>query len=110
MSDDIRFMRRALALAEPGLGRVWPNPSVGCLLVNRGEVVGEARTADGGRPHAEPLALAKAGQAAMGATAYVSLEPCSHVGETSPCTEALIAAKVRRVLVAICDPDRKSTR
>lgn len=105
MSDDIRFMRRALALAEPGLGRVWPNPSVGCLLVNRGEVVGEARTADGGRPHAEPLALAQAGQATMGATAYVSLEPCSHVGETSPCTEALIAAKVTRVLVAVCDPD-----
>ncbi len=105
MSDDIRYMGRALALAEPGLGKVWPNPSVGCLLVKDGVVVGEARTANGGRPHAEPLAIALAGDAARGATAYVSLEPCSHVGETSPCTEALIAAGVKRVLVAVCDPD-----
>ena len=98
-------MRAALGLARRGLGRVWPNPTVGCILVRDGRVVGRGRTGDGGRPHAETVALAAAGAEARGATAYVTLEPCAHVGETPPCTEALVAAGVARVVVAIEDPD-----
>ncbi|NBD29389.1 MAG: bifunctional diaminohydroxyphosphoribosylaminopyrimidine deaminase/5-amino-6-(5-phosphoribosylamino)uracil reductase RibD [Alphaproteobacteria bacterium] len=98
-------MKQALSLARRGLGRVWPNPSVGCVIVQGGRVVGRARTADGGRPHAETQALAMAGAAARGATAYVTLEPCSHHGKTPPCTDALIAAGVGRVVVAAGDPD-----
>lgn len=102
-------MHRALALAKDGLGQTWPNPSVGAVLVQNGVVIGEARTAKGGRPHAEPLALAQAGSAAkaeiQGATLYVSLEPCAHHGQTPPCTETIIAAKIARVVVACGDPD-----
>lgn len=104
-SKDIHFMRHALALARRGLGRTAPNPSVGCVLVKNDKVVGRGRTADGGRPHAEVVALKRAGFDAKGSTAYVSLEPCSHHGETPPCTGALIESGVSRVVVACQDPD-----
>jgi diaminohydroxyphosphoribosylaminopyrimidine deaminase / 5-amino-6-(5-phosphoribosylamino)uracil reductase len=104
-ADDIGYMRAALALARRNLGAVWPNPSVGCVLVRDGAVVGRGWTRISGRPHAETEALLRAGQAAAGATAYVSLEPCSHHGETPPCADALIAAKVARVVAAVEDPD-----
>lgn len=98
-------MRAALALARRGLGEVWPNPAVGCVIVADGRVVGRGCTAAGGRPHAETEALAMAGGAARGATAYVTLEPCAHHGKTPPCAEALIAAGVVRVVSALRDPD-----
>ena len=98
-------MRAALALARRGLGAVWPNPAVGCVIVDRGRVVGRGWTQPGGRPHGETEALRRAGEAARGATAYVSLEPCCHWGRTPPCTDALIAAGIRRVVVALNDPD-----
>jgi diaminohydroxyphosphoribosylaminopyrimidine deaminase / 5-amino-6-(5-phosphoribosylamino)uracil reductase len=98
-------MGAALALARRGLGNVWPNPAVGCVLVADGRVVGRGWTQPGGRPHAETEALARAGDAARGSTAYVTLEPCSHHGKTPPCAEALIAAGVARVVVACRDPD-----
>ncbi|WP_374447411.1 bifunctional diaminohydroxyphosphoribosylaminopyrimidine deaminase/5-amino-6-(5-phosphoribosylamino)uracil reductase RibD [Stella sp.] len=98
-------MRGALALAERNLGRVWPNPSAGCIVVRGGEVVGRGWTQPGGRPHAEVEALARAGEAARGATVYVSLEPCCHWGRTPPCTDALTAAGVARVVYAVDDPD-----
>jgi diaminohydroxyphosphoribosylaminopyrimidine deaminase / 5-amino-6-(5-phosphoribosylamino)uracil reductase len=105
MTDDIRHMRHALSLAERGLGRVWPNPAVGCVIVNGTQIVGRGFTQPGGRPHAETVALAQAGAAARGATAYVTLEPCSHHGKTPPCADGLIAAGVARVVVALGDPD-----
>lgn len=99
-------MRAALALAGRGLGRVWPNPAVGCVLVDRdGRVTGRGWTQPGGRPHAETEALARAGGAAKGATAYVTLEPCVHHGQTPPCADALIEAGVARVIAATEDPD-----
>ena len=99
-------MRAALALAGRGLGRVWPNPAVGCVLVDRdGRVAGRGWTQPGGRPHAETEALARAGGAAKGATAYVTLEPCAHHGQTPPCADALIEAGVARVVAATEDPD-----
>jgi diaminohydroxyphosphoribosylaminopyrimidine deaminase / 5-amino-6-(5-phosphoribosylamino)uracil reductase len=105
-SDDIRHMRHALRLAERGLGRVAPNPAVGCLIVSRtGILIGRGWTADGGRPHAETIALAQAGAAAKGATAYVTLEPCAHFGRTPPCANALITAGIGRVVAATKDPD-----
>ncbi|OJW24791.1 MAG: riboflavin biosynthesis protein RibD, partial [Rhodospirillales bacterium 69-11] len=104
---DIAHMRSALALARRGLGSTWPNPSVGCVIVRDGRVVGRGTTASGGRPHAEPLALDMAGPLARGATAYVTLEPCCHWGRTPPCTDALIAAGIVRVVVATRDPDRR---
>ena len=99
-------MRAALGLARRGLGNCWPNPSVGCVVVKDGRVVGRAVTAPGGRPHAEPEALAMAGAAAGGATVYVTLEPCCHHGRTPPCTDALIRAGIARAVVAArdCDP------
>lgn len=103
--SDIAYMRAALALARRGLGTVWPNPTVGCLLVKDGAVVGRGWTQPGGRPHGETVALERAGEAARGATAYVSLEPCCHWGKTPPCTDALIAAGVARVVLPIEDPD-----
>ncbi len=102
---DRAHMRSALALARRGLGSTWPNPSVGCVIVQNGRVVGRATTGPGGRPHAETQALGQAGAAAHGATAYVTLEPCSHQGQTPPCADALIAAGVARVVVAGADPD-----
>ena len=98
-------MRAALGLARRGLGQTWPNPTVGCILAHGDTVVGRGRTGAGGRPHAETVALAEAGARARGATAYVTLEPCAHTGETPPCAEALVAAGVARVVVAIEDPD-----
>jgi len=103
--DDLRHIKAAFALARRGVGMVWPNPAVGCVLVKEGRVVGRGWTQPGGRPHGETEALMRAGEAARGATAYVSLEPCCHWGKTPPCTDALIAAGVRRVVVPIEDPD-----
>lgn len=98
-------MGTALGLAARGLGRVRPNPTVGCVLVNRGAVVGRGWTQPGGRPHAETEALGRAGAGAEGATAYVTLEPCSHHGKTPPCAEALVDAGIARAVVAVADPD-----
>lgn len=107
MSDptDARFMGLALALGERHLGLTAPNPSVGCVIVKDGRVVGRGWTQPGGRPHAEAEALARAGEAAQGATAYVTLEPCSNWGKTPPCTKSLIEAGIARVVVGCVDPD-----
>lgn len=102
---DERYMRMALGLAARGLGNTWPNPAVGCVIVRDGRVVGRGWTQVGGRPHAETVALQQAGEAAAGATAYVTLEPCSHHGKTPPCTDALIEAGISRCVIALQDPD-----
>jgi diaminohydroxyphosphoribosylaminopyrimidine deaminase / 5-amino-6-(5-phosphoribosylamino)uracil reductase len=102
---DLPYMRHALALAERALGTTAPNPAVGCVIVAEGRVVGRGWTQKGGRPHAETIALAEAGEAARGATTYVTLEPCAHQGQTPPCADALIQAGVARVVVAVEDPD-----
>jgi len=102
---ELDAMRAALTLARRGLGTVWPNPAVGCVILNDGRVVGRGWTQPGGRPHGETEALRRAGEAARGAVAHVSLEPCCHWGQTPPCVDALIAAGVRRVVVALEDPD-----
>jgi diaminohydroxyphosphoribosylaminopyrimidine deaminase/5-amino-6-(5-phosphoribosylamino)uracil reductase len=104
-SSDIRHMRYALQLGERGLGRTWPNPSVGALVVAGDEVAGAATTARGGRPHAETQALKQAGGKAYGATLYVTLEPCAHEGKTPPCTDAIITAGIKRVVAACTDPN-----
>lgn len=104
MSDAVH-MAHALRLAARGLGNVWPNPAVGCVLVRDGVITGRGWTQPGGRPHAEVRALMQAGSAAEGATAYVTLEPCAHHGKTPPCAEALVAARVARVVTALTDPD-----
>jgi len=106
-ASDARFMTLALSLGARGLGRVWPNPAVGCVIVSKGRIVGRGWTADSGRPHAETIAIAQAGEAARGATAYVTLEPCAHHGKTPPCAQALIAAGVARVVTALEDPDAR---
>jgi diaminohydroxyphosphoribosylaminopyrimidine deaminase/5-amino-6-(5-phosphoribosylamino)uracil reductase len=100
-------MRAAISLARRGLGETAPNPSVGCVIVKDNRVIGRGRTATGGRPHAETEALQAAGPAAQGATVYVSLEPCSHIGKTPPCATALIAAGVGRVVIGARDPNPK---
>lgn len=105
MTDHAAHMRHALQLAARGLGRVWPNPAVGCVLVKAGRIVGRGFTQTGGRPHAERMALDQAGPAARGATAYVTLEPCAHHGKTPPCAKGLIAAGVSHVFSALTDPD-----
>ncbi len=104
---DTRMMRLAIATARRGLGQTAPNPSVGAVVAHAksGEVIARAVTAPGGRPHAESQALAKAGAAAQGATLYVTLEPCSHHGETLPCVEGIIGSGLSRVVVGIQDPD-----
>ncbi|QJR35255.1 bifunctional diaminohydroxyphosphoribosylaminopyrimidine deaminase/5-amino-6-(5-phosphoribosylamino)uracil reductase RibD [Gemmatimonas groenlandica] len=107
-ADDVRFMRRALELAERGAGRVSPNPKVGAVIVQQGRIVGEGWHAEYGLAHAEVAALIEAGPRATGATAYVSLEPCNHTGKTGPCSEALIAAGVSRVVFAAHDPNPKA--
>lgn len=104
---DMAHMQHALALGARGLGRTWPNPAVGCVIVKGGRVIGRGWTQDGGRPHAEPMALAQAGAGAQGATAYVTLEPCSHTGKTAPCAHALIDAGVSKVVIALGDPDAR---
>ena len=111
-SDDLheegRFMSRALELARRGLYTTDPNPRVGCVLVRDGEIVGEGWHERAGEAHAEVNAIRAAGERAGGATAYVSLEPCRHRGRTGPCTEALVAAGVRRVVAAMTDPDPRN--
>jgi diaminohydroxyphosphoribosylaminopyrimidine deaminase/5-amino-6-(5-phosphoribosylamino)uracil reductase len=102
---DQRFMELALALGRRGQGRTWPNPAVGAVVVRDSVIVGRGWTQPGGRPHAEPVALARAGEAARGATIYVTLEPCSHIGKSPPCADALIAAGIARVVSAIEDPN-----
>jgi diaminohydroxyphosphoribosylaminopyrimidine deaminase / 5-amino-6-(5-phosphoribosylamino)uracil reductase len=104
-ATDRRFMALAIALGERGLGNVWPNPAVGCVIVKDGRILGRGWTQPSGRPHAETEALAQAGASARGATAYVSLEPCAHHGRTPPCAEALVAAGLARVVTALDDPD-----
>lgn len=98
-------MALALSLGRRGQGAVWPNPAVGCVIVQRDRIVGRGWTQPGGRPHAEPEALAQAGAQAVGATVYVTLEPCAHTGETPPCAQALIDAQVARVVIACTDSD-----
>ena len=104
---DRRFMALALALAARGLGNVWPNPAVGCVLAQDGRIAGRGWTQPGGRPHAETEALARAGGSARGATCYTTLEPCAHHGETGPCAEALVQAGIARAVVATEDPDAR---
>jgi diaminohydroxyphosphoribosylaminopyrimidine deaminase/5-amino-6-(5-phosphoribosylamino)uracil reductase len=102
---DQRFMQLALTLGRRGLGRTWPNPAVGAVVVKDGVIVGRGWTQAGGRPHAEPEALKHAGEAARGATLYVTLEPCSHFGKSPPCADAIVAAGIARVVSAIGDPN-----
>src|SRR6188472_721904 len=101
---DQEYMRRALALAEQGWGQTAPNPMVGAVVVADGEIVGEGFHAKYGEAHAEVNALAHAGDRARGATLYVTLEPCAHFGKTPPCVDAVIAAGIARVVVAVRDP------
>ena len=106
--SDLRYMDLALSLGARGLGRTWPNPAVGCVIVKDGRIVGRGTTKAGGRPHAERVALDQAGEAARGATAYVTLEPCAHTGKTPPCADALVAAGIARAVVACSDPDPRT--
>jgi diaminohydroxyphosphoribosylaminopyrimidine deaminase/5-amino-6-(5-phosphoribosylamino)uracil reductase len=103
--EDRHFMNVALMLGRRGLGRTWPNPAVGAVIVRDGVVVGRGWTQPGGRPHAEVEALREAGAAARGATLYVTLEPCSHHGKTPPCADAVVAAGIARVVSAMADPN-----
>jgi diaminohydroxyphosphoribosylaminopyrimidine deaminase / 5-amino-6-(5-phosphoribosylamino)uracil reductase len=103
--DDRRWMEAALNLGERSLGLAAPNPSVGAILLKEGAVVGRGTTAPGGRPHAERIAIAAAGEAARGATLYVTLEPCSHFGRSPPCVDAVIEAGIARVVSAMEDPN-----
>ena len=105
VTDDQRYMALALSLGRRGLGRAWPNPAVGAVIVKNDEIVGRGWTQPGGRPHAEIEALRRAGAAARGATLYVTLEPCSHHGKSPPCADAVIAAGVSRVVSALEDPN-----
>ncbi len=102
---DARFMQLALSLGRRGQGRTWPNPAVGAVVVKDGVIIGRGWTQAGGRPHAEPEALKRAGEAARGATLYVTLEPCSHFGKSPPCVDAVISAGIARVVSAIEDPN-----
>ena len=104
-AEDARFMALALALGRRSLGRAWPNPAVGAVIVKDGVIVGRGWTQPGGRPHAETEALVRAGAAAEGATLYVTLEPCSHYGKTQPCADAIIKAGIARVVSALVDPN-----
>jgi diaminohydroxyphosphoribosylaminopyrimidine deaminase / 5-amino-6-(5-phosphoribosylamino)uracil reductase len=106
-ADDAHFMALALSLGRRGLGRTWPNPAVGAVIVKDGLIVGRGWTQTGGRPHAEIEALRRAGEAARGATLYVTLEPCSHHGKSPPCADAIVAAGVARVVSALEDPNPK---
>ncbi|MDG1437580.1 MAG: bifunctional diaminohydroxyphosphoribosylaminopyrimidine deaminase/5-amino-6-(5-phosphoribosylamino)uracil reductase RibD, partial [Emcibacteraceae bacterium] len=102
--EDVAYMKMALDLSRRGLGHVAPNPSVGCVLVKDGHIIGRGWTGQGGRPHAEVYALNSAG-VAHGATAYVSLEPCAHFGKTPPCAETLVNADITKIFIATGDPD-----
>jgi diaminohydroxyphosphoribosylaminopyrimidine deaminase/5-amino-6-(5-phosphoribosylamino)uracil reductase len=103
--SDTRFLSLALSLGRRGMGRTWPNPSVGCVIVKNNQIIGRGTTADGGRPHAEVVALGQAGENAHGATAYVTLEPCAHAGKSPPCSDALIKSGIARVVAAVSDHD-----
>ena len=103
--EDLRWMTAALNLGSRSLGLAAPNPSVGAILVKNGAAVGRGVTAPGGRPHAERIAIERAGEAARGATLYVTLEPCSHSGVSPPCADAIIESGVARVVAAIEDPN-----
>jgi diaminohydroxyphosphoribosylaminopyrimidine deaminase / 5-amino-6-(5-phosphoribosylamino)uracil reductase len=105
VADDRRFMDLALALGRRGLGRTWPNPAVGAVIVKNGEIVGRGWTQPGGRPHAEIEALRRAGELARGATLYVTLEPCSHHGKSPPCADTIIAFGIARVVSTMEDPN-----
>ncbi len=108
MTQDSDYMQMALRLARRGLGLTWPNPSVGCIIVSKsGYIVGRGFTGRGGRPHGETVALKQAGQAAKGSTAYITLEPCAHHGQTPPCAQSLINSGIDRAVVAITDPDSR---
>jgi diaminohydroxyphosphoribosylaminopyrimidine deaminase/5-amino-6-(5-phosphoribosylamino)uracil reductase len=102
---DLRFMQLALALGRRGLGRSWPNPAVGAVIVKDGVILGRGWTQAGGRPHAETEAIKRAGKAARGATLYVTLEPCSHQGKTPPCADAIVRAGIARVVSSLEDPN-----
>jgi diaminohydroxyphosphoribosylaminopyrimidine deaminase / 5-amino-6-(5-phosphoribosylamino)uracil reductase len=104
-AQDLRFMQLALSLGRRGLGRTWPNPAVGAVIVKESVILGRGWTQPGGRPHAETEALKRAGRNAKGATLYVTLEPCSHQGKTSPCADAIIRAGIARVVSALEDPN-----
>ncbi len=106
---DHHHMTAALALARRNLGSTWPNPSVGCVLVRSGVVVGRGTTAPGGRPHGEAVALEMAGERARGATAYVALEPCAHRRNETSCSDSLVHAGVERVVVPMTDPDPRTS-
>jgi diaminohydroxyphosphoribosylaminopyrimidine deaminase/5-amino-6-(5-phosphoribosylamino)uracil reductase len=108
-AHDIRFMEHALALAGKGVGLASPNPTVGCIIVRDGQIAGEGFHQYGWRDHAEVVALKSAGEKARGATLYVTLEPCNHTGRTGPCTEAIIAAGIQRVVAAMEDPNPATT-
>lgn len=103
-----QFMQRALSLAENQLGQVWPNPSVGAVIVRGDKIIAEGVTAKGGRPHAETIAIEAAGENARGTTLYVSLEPCAHTGQTPPCVDAIITAGISKVVIACTDPDSRT--
>ena len=102
---DAEWMEIALRLADRNTGNVCPNPSVGCLIVNNDRIVGRGWTQEGGRPHAEVMALEQAGEKSIGASVYTTLEPCSHFGKTPPCSDALISARIKRLIGAMKDPD-----
>ncbi len=109
MNDNARWMGAAIALATRGRGRTWPNPNVGCVVVREGRVVGRGWTAEGGRPHAEAIALEQAGVAARGATLYTTLEPCAHKSERGlACSDLIVDAGVARVVTAVRDPDPRT--
>ena len=105
IAEDIKFMGRALELAKLRKGLTHPNPTVGCVIVKDGQIVGEGYHEKAGMPHAEVIALQKAGEKAKGATLYVTLEPCTHYGRTPPCTDAIIKAGLKRVVIATLDPN-----
>ncbi len=108
MGADAAFMTQALALARAQAGRTGDNPAVGCVIVKDGAVIGQGATADGGRPHAERVALDMAGPRAVGADIYITLEPCNHTREGGNCRDALIVARPARVVVAVRDPDPRT--
>ncbi len=109
MNEDARWMGAAIALAQRGRGRSFPNPNVGCIIVHDGRVVGRGTTAAGGRPHAEAIALDQAGSLAAGATLFTTLEPCAHISARGPtCSDLIIAAGVARVVMAVGDPDPRT--
>ncbi|MEM7198120.1 MAG: bifunctional diaminohydroxyphosphoribosylaminopyrimidine deaminase/5-amino-6-(5-phosphoribosylamino)uracil reductase RibD, partial [Pseudomonadota bacterium] len=109
MHHDQHIMATCLRLAKHQQGVTWPNPAVGCIIVKDGAIIARGVTAKGGRPHAETQALQKAGTSAFGATLYVTLEPCAHHGQTPPCVDAIIAAKIARVVIGMTDPDPRTS-